>query len=391
MQRYLVIFSLSAVLLVAATALLAWFIDPYGYWNAPVLEGINRYHPASGKHLLAVKLRQYARLQAKTIVAGNSRVEVGIDPAGPNWPRSFQPVYNLGLPGKGTSAVLAAVESAILESEPQRVFVGLDFLDFRIAEADWRNPRPRRATEAPSISDKLVLGAKLLVSLDALTDSFSAIAEQHQQYPATITPQGFNGLSEYNTIVAIEGHAALFEQRNRENLKSYLTGPKQVRWGGGDCPDIRDLKRFTMLAKQRGIAVAYFTYPYHVDLLLSFEKTGLWPAFEQWVRDLAAFADENHVNIYMFTRLDQVTTEPVPDGGDRTTRMRWYWEGGHFKASLGDEMVALMTKPVDKRLLLNGRTAEAQLAELASQLVIYEHRNPEDAARIERAYWQLAH
>src|SRR5262249_30496968 len=160
-------------------------------------------------------------------------------------------------------AVLAAVESAILEHEPQTVFIGLDFIDFRIAESDWRNPLGPIAIEAPSLGDELALWAKLLVSLDALTDSLSAIAEHSKEHPATITSQGFNGLDEYNTIIAAEGQAALFEQRNRENLKSFLTGPKQVRWGEGEHPDIRELERFTANAKRQGIAIAYFTYPYH--------------------------------------------------------------------------------------------------------------------------------
>jgi hypothetical protein len=31
--------------------------------------------------------------------------------------------------------------------------------------------------------------------------------------------------------------------------------------------------------------------------------------------------------------------EEIPAPGDRTTRMTYYWEGGHFKKALGDRMI----------------------------------------------------
>jgi len=387
MRRYLVIFALTATLLVASTALLAWFVDPYAYWNSPTVEGINRYHPASGKHLEAVKLRQYARLSPNTIITGNSRVDVGFDPASSAWPQGMQPVYNLGFPGYGVEGVVRTVEKALFTSQPRTIFVGLDFLDFRLdGDEQVRTER----LSAPDWQERAALDAKLLISIDALTDTFSALAEQRARYPADITPQGFNSLSEYHSVVDAEGHAALFRQRNRENIKAYLEGSKTVRRPGGDNPNFAMLQRLVETAKRKRIVLVFFTYPYHADILLSFRSSGLWPAYEDWVRDLAAFSARNHVLTYDFTRIDEVTGEPVPAQGDTKADMKWYWEAGHFKSALGDRMIMIMNSSLDDRLVLTPESVNARLSELSEGLAAYGKQHPEALQRIDEAFEDAA-
>lgn len=385
MRNYLAAMTLSAVLVVAATAALAWFVDPYAYWNTPTVDGVNRYRPASGKHLVHVKLRQYARLKPATLIAGNSRVDAGIDPASAAWPGKYRPVYNLGLPGQGTEGVVAAIETAMAVHRPGAIFVGVDFVDFRISEADWNAGQPAPPPAREAAAERLALYAKLLMSLDALTDTAAALVEQHKRFPADITPRGYNGLGEYNAIVAAEGHAALFAQRNQENLKAYMNGPKQVRWGSGVHPEFAALQRLAAAARQQGTALTLFTYPYHADLLSSFEAAGLWPAFEDWTRDLAAFSARTGVPVHVFTRLDAATEEAVPAPGDRAARMRWYWEGGHFKSTLGDTMIAGMTAGAPGEGLLTPANAETYLAGLKAGLARYRAGNAAGAARIAAA------
>jgi hypothetical protein len=382
MRRYLVIFALTATLVVAATAVLAWFVDPYAYWNAPRVEGVNRYRPASGKHLEAVKLRQYARLSPNTIIAGNSRVDVGFDPASSAWPQGMQPVYNLGFPGYGVEGVARTIEKALFVSQPRVIFVGLDFLDFRLDGDERAEVTP---LSSPDWQETLALDAKLLISIDALTDTLSALAEQRARYPADITPQGFNSLSEYHSVVDAEGHAALFRQRNRENIKAYLKGSKTVRDAGGGNPNFAVLQRLVETAKRKRIMLVFFTYPYHADVLLSFQKAGLWPAYEDWLRDLAAFSARNAVFTYDFTRIDELTGEGVPPPGDTKTDMKWYWEAGHFKSALGDRMILIMNTSLDDRLLLSPENVDARLAELREGLAVYGQQHPEALRRIDEA------
>src|SRR3546814_14081897 len=112
---------MTVLVALAATGGLAWLVKPKAYWDTPVIDGINRFHPASGKHLRAVKLRQYERPQPTTLVAGNSRVDVGIDPASKDWPAVMRPVYNLGLTGTATAAVIDAAIVAVRIHQPQSI------------------------------------------------------------------------------------------------------------------------------------------------------------------------------------------------------------------------------------------------------------------------------
>jgi hypothetical protein len=386
MQRYLFIFGMTVLVALAATAGLAWLVNPYAYWDTPVIDGINRFHPASGKHLRAVKLRQYERLQPTTLVAGNSRVDVGIDPASKAWPAVMRPVYNLGLPGTATDAVIDAAIAAVRIHPPQSIWLGVEF-------ADFPQERPDARPDLTQPLEQLSLAARILLSLDALEDSLSALAEQHKSFPATITPAGYNGLGEYNAIVAAEGHAALFAQRAAEGMKTYRErGPALVRIGA-QHPSFRSLDRLAKEARQRRIPLAVFTYPYHVNLLLAFRRAGLWPAYESWIRGLADFSERTGVPVYVFTVLNDMTTEPVPRLGDRKTHMRWYWEAGHFKSALGDKMIASIFSGGRHGRLgfrLTRAAAGVYLARLKVGLDAYADGHPRAVEHIDRAYAQAA-
>ena len=45
------------------------------------------------------------------------------------------------------------------------------------------------------------------------------------------------------------------------------------------------------------------------------------------------------VEVWDFSGLSTETLEPIPDRLDRRTRMKYYWEAGHFKKELGDQII----------------------------------------------------
>lgn len=344
MKRYLALTAFSFLACLVAVAGFTRLVDPYGYWGGPEIAGVNVYKPAAGRHLAAVKLRQVARVRPATIVAGNSRVGAGFDPQSAAWPEAARPVYNLGLPGVGTAELVDILLQAIERDPPRHVVFAVDFVDFPLSREAWRSwtaaaaPRP-----APSTLRERI---EILLSLDALEDSAAALVEQHKANPTHTTPAGFDTLAFYNDSVAAEGHAALFEQRQRENVARYLASPKAVRWPGpGGSPHWAALDRLADACRRRGIALTLVTYPYHADILLAFEQTGLWPAFEDWHRGLADFSARTGTPVWDFSRVSEETAEPVPAPGDTRTRMRWYWEAGHFKATLGARIAADLTGP----------------------------------------------
>jgi len=339
MRRYLLGLTLATLVLLAAVAGLARLIDPYGYWGTPIIRGLNEAKPFALQHQIPVKQALYRRLEPRTVLVGNSRVEVGLDPLSRQWPSAMQPVYNFGMPSQSLKVSVAAMIAALHSHKPDTILLGLDYFDFRVTAREWQAvvPAPEDRAYRTPLTDRV----QMLLSLDALTDSLLAIAEQHRAWPATTTPQGFNGLSDYNRIVAAEGHAALFEKRNIENIGRLLHPEKRLRWpGAGANAEWQALSRLRTVCRQRGIRLVLFTYPYHGDLLLGIARAGRWRELMTWRSELAQFAAAADLPLHDFTVIDATTTEPVPVAGDTRTRMAWYWEGGHYKAALGDRMIA---------------------------------------------------
>jgi hypothetical protein len=389
MRRYLQILSLSFAGTLALVGGLTRLVDPYGYWGGPEIAGVNRYKPASGKHLKAVKLRQIERAQPVTLVVGNSRVGVGFDPEASAWPREARPVYNLGLPGIGTAELVDTAIEAMDRTRPKALVFAADFVDFRIPATEWRTWNA--ASPLPVAGGGAREKVEVLLSLDALSDSVAALAEQHKANPAHLTPSGFDSLAQYNDDVAAEGHAALFEQRHRDNIARYLAGPKAVRWPGpGGSPSWAALDRLARECRRRGVALTLVTYPYHVELLLAFQQAGLWPAFEDWQRGLAEFSRRTGTPVWDFSRLSPQATEAVPSAGDTQTRMRWYWEAGHFKAALGDIVIADLAggRPRLGTRLTPG-TLSSSLVEKRQGLALYRLARKQEAERFDRLFAQV--
>ncbi len=335
--------ALAFVLLLAAVATLTVVMDPYDYWGSPRVAGLNARRPDANTQLVAMKAHQYARIAPATVIAGNSRVQVGFDPEAPAWSAANRPVYNYGMPGMGFAGLEREIERAIAAHPPATLLVGLDLIDFRVSAADWRGWRPSPPPPARGLAARADEVAQVSLSLSALVDSLAEFAEQRSRFPRDVTVRGFEAPGGYQGQVAAEGHAALFAQRNRENYRGYAAGPKAVRWpepGGSDAWDALD--RLDRVARARGVRMVLFTYPYHADILVGFEREGLLPALFDFKRALADFGAARGVPVWDFSRINATTAEPVPAPGDRHTHMSGYWEAGHFKAALGERMVATM-------------------------------------------------
>lgn len=359
-RRFLGTALLATVLTVGVFAAVTTIVDPYDYWGRPRHEGLNARKPMVHTHLTAVKQRQYLRQKPRTVIAGNSRVDVGLNPGSALWPKEHGPVYNLGLPGASMTAVAEALATAMAAHKPERVFLGVDFLDFLLTRDRWAEQAigPLRA-QPQGVSRQARQLAETTLSLDALIHSGLTLLEQRKTHPADTRPDGFTPLENYHDHVRMEGHAALFEQRSRELVQRMLREPRRLDWNAADNNSTGDgnstggnmmwtrLEQFLHLAQKQGVEVVLFTYPYHAELLETLRQTGKGPDLRQWLARLAELAAREGVTLWSFTGYDEWSTEAVPPPGDRTTRMRWYWEAGHFKPALGELMIARMLERPD--------------------------------------------
>lgn len=324
-----------AVLGLAVTVL----VDPYRLFRWVEVEGLNQVKPKIYRHDLWAKSAAYNQAAPRTVVLGNSRFDIAIDPDSPHWPADQRPVFNHAIPGLGITSN-AALARAILGERPQTTLVvGLDFLDFLTDRA----VSPDDATLSTPINRRELLdylGA--VASLDSLGDAFSTLLAQRDPYAPTMTELGFNPLRQYSLHVLREGHFALADQRNRENFRNYLRQPKHILPDPDQTTEeLAALKSIIDLARCNGSMLHLVIYPYHADILEGFHHAGLWPLFEDWKRIVAHMvgAGDGHIRLWDFSGYSEMTTERFPPPGDKKTQMKWYWETGHFKSALGDLVI----------------------------------------------------
>ena len=91
MATYLRIWFLALLILLIGAVALNYWVDPYGLYR-PYSEGGWKPNGAAQGEL--VKPYLALKHSPHTLILGNSRAEVGFDPADVAWPESAQPIYN---------------------------------------------------------------------------------------------------------------------------------------------------------------------------------------------------------------------------------------------------------------------------------------------------------
>lgn len=398
MRRYLAITLLTCLLSLGLVAGGAAIVDPYGLNGWVRMEGLNLVKPASYLQVASAKARRFARAHAATVILGNSRADIGFDPESPAWPESFRPVYNFGIPGGGLYDVLRSYLLA-RDSGVRRVIVGLDFADFLADDAPLPGGLDRYAAIDAGLPAGLFVQSHL--SIRAAVDTVRTLLAQRDPYAENMTEAGFNPLRQYFPIVRQEGHAAVAEQRSRENVAAYLRRARtlQAPDGGPNRPMV-ELAYLLADARSRGIEVHLFTYPYHADLLETLTDLELWPLLEDWKRQIRALAlapETRAASLWDFTTYNSYTAEWIPPPGDTASDMAWYWEPGHFKASLGELMIAAMyatgstatgtlAAPGSNLMLAD---IDVELAEIRARKAQYRAERAPDAERIDRMVAEL--
>ena len=385
--RYLWAWLASTVALLGAVVAINLVVDPYGLFRIIDVAGLNRVKSQASERGPLFKHTGVERMHPSGLVLGNSRAEIGFDPDSPAWPAWARPAFNLALPGAGISAVAGDFDRALRGVSPKLVVVGLDFVDFRVdpTSDDTFNALAANADPLLDVRER----ASALLTMNALVDSLATVKAQHEPYPTSLTDAGFNPKRDYVGIARREGYFALFRQRDQENARTYSRGPKSIfQAGGRSAPGFDAVDRIIALARARGITLRFVIYPYHAHTLTLFHLTGLWPAYEDWKRELVRRVDAAHgtmdVELWDFTGFSPYTSESVPPPGDTGTELRWYWEAGHFKKSLGDLLLAnMLDAQIDGERWgrrLTGRDFEDDLREQRTARDHYERSHPEDVA-----------
>lgn len=394
--RFVRLFAISFILLCIVVGAFNALVDPYGIFGSPRIPGFNALKPQAAERVRVAKPYMAEAYKARTVIGGNSRPEMGLDPASPCWNPEHQPVFNTGIPGASFRLQTDYVRHAVVATGATRVVLGLDFIDFLVdtrsirGQVDWNrppqgdalrltkgstNPAPFRSA-IQRIQDRF----NGLLSLETLADSLLTIGAQHAADVSTRRNDGFNPARDYLPIIRTEGQSVLFTQKNRELAKSLARpGLGLYNIAGHSSEPLEALENFLQWAAERKVDVALFINPYHANYLALIGASGHWDTLGQWKANVFAIASRHSVPIWDFNDLGAMATESPPPPGNRKDMLHWYWEPAHYRRELGDLMLNAMDgtecasaglKPLIGTLLTK-ESITAHQAKLAAELTSY--------------------
>src|SRR4051795_4742813 len=221
---YLLMVAGTIIVLAVATVVFTIFADPYRMFGTPTVRGLTELKPRAVEQMGIAKTYQLERIAPKTLLLGNSRTEIGLDPTSSRFPAEQSPVFNAAYAGRNVCTSLLMLRDAIAVRIPERIILGMDFQDVLTVSRALSGPSDiaRRLLVDPSgrpnpVREQQVWKDRVAATLtiDALVDSIRTLLDQDPVKSGTITALGFNPLHEYREFVARGGYYSLFSAKGR--------------------------------------------------------------------------------------------------------------------------------------------------------------------------------
>jgi hypothetical protein len=409
-KQFLIWWAVASLVFVAVAVLFDVIIDPYLVFGTPRIAGLNLWKPAAVEQEAMAKVYGLARADPRTIILGSSRPDIALNPESPAWPREMRPVYNLAFAGAGIFAVERSLEQVLSTKSPRYVLIGLDFEDFLVDPksaapaspplSDFerrlsitRNGRPNPDLTRQRIKDYVTAS----LSLSALGDSLWTVLANRQGTSPDVTSSGRVTEAGFQQVVSADGEYNLFAQKDKIFFREYSVGHRVIPDAWQPNPALHELRAMLDMCAARGISVILFIQPEHVDRLEGWDLLDYWNAIEAWKRELASIVaryqqNQDAVRLWDFSGYNPYTEETIPQPGDRTSRLTWFWESVHYTEKLGELMLTRMlrTEPSPFGILLTEQTLENDLVSMRSARARFQQNRPQDIKRLEDLYRETA-
>jgi len=367
----------------AAVALINLVVDPYASFHWRDIRGFNdqkHLKRGGGRVNKAVILSRYP---FDLLFFGTSRAELGLDPNSPAL--GGVAAFNASQAGTNMTEIRIEALFAARHQTPRAIVIGLDFIappftDDLSAAADFPDSPFAGRSLAPILLERLL-------SWHALVDCFTVIGHSVRHKPDPFTKFGY-----YDRTAVRSGidHRKAFTQvlleflEPRSGYRGYVHRPERVT----------QLAEVVARYHAMGTRVLLFVSPVHAHQLEAMWDLGLFPAFEQWKRDLVAMAAQaDHgegapVQVWDFSGYSSITAERIPEQSD--ARMRWYWESSHYTKDTGDLVLARLFSaedrvgavPADFGVRLSPDNVEAALASIRAGHDWYAKTFPDEVEAV---------
>jgi len=407
--RGLLFFAAGGLLLIAGFNAL---VNPFNLYEGLRLKDFNDYKYRLVRYQRLSKPAEVRRLQPDCLILGTSRMQVAMDPAHPGWDGCR--TYNLALNRASYYESFRYLQHAMAIRRPRQIVLELEqVLGERTVAGGFLEERLAvRADGSPNPGWRQAFGRDLAAAIfshPALQASWKTVFPDYLKRPRG--PQ--DGFWEYTPVdrkLVRQGQRERFHRQEHESVAG-LRGPVPNRPDKfQDVPrtpidlDARShqdgfesLRAILRLAHRDRIRLHLVIPPSHARLWDLYLEAGRWPLFEERKhivvfinQDEARRANRDPFPLWDFSGFNTCTTEPVPPGEDRVSRMRWYWESQHFTRELGDLVLDRVLQvrdakhplPPDFGVRLDSRNLERHLAAIRVAGDRWRRSHPQDVAEV---------
>jgi len=411
--RYTAILFASAVVVLAAVAVVNSIVDPFGMYRIADIEGFNADKPAIYNRVRLLKAYEVRRTKPESVILGSSRVHLGFRPSHEGWAAVYQRRYNLAFDGALTKEMYAYLEHAYATGHLRHVMVGLD--NYHLTHAPGRT-RPGFDPALLMNQYAWLNGARTLAADFKLMISLSTLLESIRTVRAHAEP----------VWLAEDGQrlGEVFFRRPEENFQRFgpryyfdevdkmevgfklewrIPAPPRSQYDPAppvDTDPITSLgyvEKIIDFCRTHDIALTIFLTPSHVHQLEIAAATGGWQAIERGKRalvervekDQQRYPDRLPIPVFDFSAYSFITTEPLPEKGSRQ-EMNYYWESSHFKEIVGDMVLdrLLGSSRADRQIAedfgvrLTRETIEQVLLRDRERQAVYRQSHPQEIQAI---------
>ena len=370
-SRYLILLAAVAVLAAGGMVALNYVADPYGIYHYGRPGDWTKSRPAIRLLERLHKAHAIRDAKAETVLLGNSRVIVGLDPQHPALP---QPAYNLGLGAADIYECLRYLQHAIAFHRPKLVLLAIDKGMFHAAaepEGDFDEARmsvsaagqPNPAWQRADVPDTLF-------SLTAVLDSAKTLAARGPRVSYA------HGLRDEALMKPYLSTAKVLVENERWRAMSRKFELLDARGHNAQFAAFRTILR---LCASAGIEVRVFTNPLHAAMLDL--EYGDGRDFAAWLRQVAEVVAEEgaaggrEIPLWNFYGFNSITRESFPDKSEPRSTMRDYWEISHYRKHIGDLVLSRVmggnAAPLDDLpsfgLRVTAQTVEQDLQRIAAE------------------------
>lgn len=356
--RYVAWFVATFCALATITALMNFIVDPYIVFGSSRIHGFNQVKTQINDYVRVAKAFEPFRQDTDILLAGNSRIEMGLDPDHACFKKIGLKAYNLGIPGAGVGQQLNFVLNVVYAQRVQRIFLSVDFVDFLVDEGSeppahdsvittGNLPRRFDGLENPTYNWAVAQTRfQALLSLDAVVNSIQTVLLQGMHQPNRLE-NGFNPAQDFARATSLEGPGVLFEQK-MASLRERFTFPKTIYYSDGSLARDFDLfSRFLAIAANERVEVVILTSPFHEWFWDFLREQELLEEHANWLAEIVKRVRmaPGKVTMWNFSDDSEFIHEPVPPPGVKASPLEWFWEPSHYRKTLGEKMLNSMLAP----------------------------------------------